>query len=159
MRTRTFVHALLSAALLGCAVTAAPVPEQKKLTPEEIAKAEKAAKERLSRLKGDAGMLQLIQDEPLGRALPRWAFFSVLFRQYPVARPAPPGLKPSNVFAVSPGGSSWMCCTVPASPLSLASCSRAAPSAFAISSGVSFCCSGSGAAVPAETRSAADSRA
>jgi hypothetical protein len=104
MRTRTFVHALLSAALLGCAVTAAPVPEQKKLTPEEVAKAEKAAKERLSRLKGDAGMLQLIQDEPLGRALPRWAFFSVLFRQYPVARLAPPGLKPSNVFAVGVDG-------------------------------------------------------
>jgi hypothetical protein len=52
MRTRTFVHALLPAALLGCAVTAAPVPEQQKLTPEEIAKAEKAAKERLVQRQG-----------------------------------------------------------------------------------------------------------
>jgi hypothetical protein len=104
MRTRTFVHALLSAALLGCAVTAAPLPEQPKLTPEEIAKAEKAAKEELAKLKGDAGMVQYIEDEPLGRALPRWAFFAVLFRQYPVARLAPPGLKSSNVFAVDPVG-------------------------------------------------------
>ena len=104
MCTRTFVHALLSAALLAGAVTAAPLPEQQKLTPEDIAKAEKAAKEQLAKLKGDAGMLQLIQDEPLGRALPRWAFFSVLFRQYPVARPAPPGLKSSNVFAVGADG-------------------------------------------------------
>jgi hypothetical protein len=104
MRTRTFIHALLSAVVLGCAVTAAPVPEQKKLTPGEVAKAEKAAREQLAKLKGDAGMLQHIQDEPLGRALPRWAFFSVLFRQYPVARLAPPGLKSSNVFAVGPDG-------------------------------------------------------
>jgi hypothetical protein len=104
MRTRTFVHALASAAALACVVSAAPVPEQKKLTPEEVAKAEKAAKEQLSKLKGDAGTLQYIADEPLGRALPRWAFFSVLFRQYPVARLAPPGLKSSNVFAVGPDG-------------------------------------------------------
>jgi hypothetical protein len=102
MYKQTFVHFLAAAALLASAVTAAPVPEQKKLTPEEVAKAEKAAREQLSRLKGDAGMLQLIQDEPLERALPRWAFFSVLFRQYPVARLAPPGLKSSNVFAVGP---------------------------------------------------------
>lgn len=104
MRTKTFIHALLSAALLVAAGTAAPLPEQQQLTPEEIAKAEGAAREQLAKLKGDAGTVQHIQDEPLGRALPRWAFFSVLFRQYPVARPAPPGLKPSNVFAVSPGG-------------------------------------------------------
>jgi len=85
-------------------VTAAPRPGQQPLTPEEIAKAEETAREQLAKLKGDAGTLQHIQDEPLGRALPRWAFFSVLFRQYPVARPAPPGLKPSNVFAAGPGG-------------------------------------------------------
>jgi hypothetical protein len=104
MRMRTFVHALLGATLLAGAVAAAPRPEQKKLTPEEVAKAEKAAREQLAKLKGDAGMLQHIQDEPLERALPRWAFFSVLFRQYPVARLAPPGLKSSNVFAVDPDG-------------------------------------------------------
>jgi hypothetical protein len=104
MRTRTLVAALLSALLLAPAVTAAPVPEPKKLTPEEVAKAEKAAREHLAKLKGDAGMVQYIDDEPLGRALPRSAFFAVLFRQYPVARLAPPGLKSSNVFAVDPDG-------------------------------------------------------
>jgi hypothetical protein len=104
MRMQAFVHALFGTTLLAAAVTAAPVPEQKKLTPEEVAKAEKAAREQLAKLKGDAGMLQHIQDEPLERALPRWAFFSVLFRQYPVARLAPPGLKSSNVFAADPDG-------------------------------------------------------
>jgi hypothetical protein len=101
---QTFVHTLLGAALLAGAVEAAPRPEQKKLTPEEVATAEKAAREHLTKLKGGAGTLQHIPDEPLGRALPRWAFFSVLFRQYPVARLAPPGLKSSNVFAVSADG-------------------------------------------------------
>ncbi len=104
MRMRTFVHALLGSALLAGAVAAAPRPEQKKLTPEEVAKAEKAAREQLVKLKGDAAMVQHIQDGPLERALPRWAFFAVLFRQYPVARLAPPGLKSSNVFAVDPDG-------------------------------------------------------
>ncbi len=95
MRMRTFVHALLGSALLAGAARAAP---------EDVAKAEKAAREHLAKLKGDAGMLQHIPDEPLGRALPRWAFFSVLFPQYPVARLAPPGLKSSSVFAVDPDG-------------------------------------------------------
>ncbi len=103
MCRKAFVQGLLSAAALAGLLSAAPAPEQK-LTPEEIARAEKAARAKLHDLKGDAGMVQHIADGPLERALPRWAFFSVLFRQYPVARLTPPGLKASTVFAVGPDG-------------------------------------------------------
>jgi len=95
-----FVLALLAWAGACAALTAAPAPREGKLTAEEVARAEKAAKQKLEDLKGGYGLLQPIKDEALGEVFPRHAFFSVLFRQYPVARVVPEGLKASNVFAV-----------------------------------------------------------
>jgi hypothetical protein len=48
--------------------------------------------------------VEVIWDPVLGRVWPRHTFFGVLFRQYPVARVAPTGLSPSNVFVVGPAG-------------------------------------------------------
>jgi hypothetical protein len=44
------------------------------------------------------------KDESLEKALPEHVFFHVLFRQYPVGRRPPEGLKASNVFAVDKEG-------------------------------------------------------
>jgi hypothetical protein len=44
------------------------------------------------------------RDESLEKTLPNHIFFAVLFRQYPVGRVPPMGLKPSNVFAVDKDG-------------------------------------------------------
>src|SRR5262249_31408435 len=44
------------------------------------------------------------KDEALHDAFPGYVFVGVLYRQYPVARLAPPPLKSSNVFAVARGG-------------------------------------------------------
>jgi len=79
-------------------------PTPKKLTKDEIAKAEKDARAHLEKLKGTAGQLTRIEDEATARALPGHAFFAVLFRQFPVARMAPEGLKSANVFAVGRDG-------------------------------------------------------
>ena len=86
------------------AATAAPVPETGKPSAEGIATAEKAAKEQLDKLKGGYGTVKHVKDEPLERALPSDIFFSVLFRQYPVGRVPPEGLKTSNLFAVDKEG-------------------------------------------------------
>jgi hypothetical protein len=71
---------------------------------EDIAKAKKAATEHLAGLKGDAGVVTHIKDDTLDKALPDVICFSVLFRQYPVGRVPPEGLKASNVFVVDKDG-------------------------------------------------------
>ena len=48
--------------------------------------------------------LKCVADAFVGRAFPNLEFVEVVFRQYPVARVAPTGLSPSNVFVVGPGG-------------------------------------------------------
>jgi hypothetical protein len=94
------VPALLALSL-GWAAEPDPEPGKKKLSKEDVAKAEKAVKTHLDKIKGSYGMVTLIKDEATERALPGYAFFAVLYRQYPVARVAPTGLKASNVFAVA----------------------------------------------------------
>jgi hypothetical protein len=99
--TRT--AALASAALLAWAAYAAA--EAKKLSPEDVAKAEAAVKKDLAgRPAGDAARVTFIKDAAVERALPGQACFAVLFPQYPVARVAPPGLSSSNVFVVDRDG-------------------------------------------------------
>ncbi len=75
-------------------------PAPKKLTAAEKAAAEKAAKAHLEKLKGGFGHLAALGDEATTRALPGHALFTVLFRQFPIGRIPPEGLKVSNVFAV-----------------------------------------------------------
>jgi hypothetical protein len=55
-------------------------------------------------LKAKGFRLAQVKDGVVERVFPKHTFFTVLFPQYPVARPAPEGLKPSNVFAVGPDG-------------------------------------------------------
>jgi hypothetical protein len=107
MMLSTLARRSLPAALLGLVCTlaaAAPAPEKEKLTPEEVARAEKAVKDHLEKIKGAHGNVQVIKDEPLARLFPRYAFITVLYRQFPVARVLPEGLKASNVFAVGADG-------------------------------------------------------
>lgn len=88
---------LLAAAVLA---VAAPAPPERKLTEKELAQAEKAARQKLEDLRGSYGQLTPIKDEALTKSFPRTAFFSVIFRQFPVGRVPPAGLRSANVFAV-----------------------------------------------------------
>jgi hypothetical protein len=102
-------HTTLRAALLGAALLAAgaltaapgpaPGPAKAKLTADEWAKAEKAVKARLEELKARFHQVTPVKDASLEKALPDYAFFAVLFRQYPIPVGTPAGLKASNVFA------------------------------------------------------------
>jgi hypothetical protein len=91
--------------LVGAAfIAAAPAPREGKLTDKELAQAEKAAKQKLEDLKGGNAIFSPIKDEALTKTFPRTAFYSVVFRQFPIARPTPPGLRSANVFAVGADG-------------------------------------------------------
>ncbi len=93
----------LTALFLAQPILAAPAPE-KKATAEDVAKAEKAVKDYLEKKKGAAALVQVVKDEPLARAFPAQVFVTALFRQFPVGRPVPEGLKASNVFAYNVDG-------------------------------------------------------
>ena len=73
------------------AAAPAPLPEKKKLTPEDIAKCETAVKEYLAKHKAEFGRLQLVKDEAVEHVLSSHAAFTLLFRQYPVGRRPPEG--------------------------------------------------------------------
>jgi hypothetical protein len=62
--------------------------------------AQRAVEEYLVKVKGTGAMVQPVEDAAVARALPGVHCFAVLFRQYPVARVVPDGLKPSSVCAV-----------------------------------------------------------
>jgi hypothetical protein len=97
----------LAFALLGWAgavAPAGPTPREGKLTADQVARAEKVARKKLEELKGSYGSVQFIRDASLEKVFPRHAFFFVLFRQYPVGRVPPAGLKVSNVFTVGADG-------------------------------------------------------
>src|SRR5437868_6415354 len=98
--------ALLAVALLGAAssVPAAPAPGKDRPTAEDVARAERAVKDRLEELKGSAAVVQPVRDDTLDRTFPGSLFFAAFFRQYPVARLTPEGLKDSDLFAVGRGG-------------------------------------------------------
>jgi len=93
----------IGAVLLGMAfVGAAPVDPSKPPSAEEIAKAKKIV-EADERLKGRA-IIEAVEDTSVGKVLPDYVFVAVVFRQFPVARPVPPGLSGANVFAVDRDG-------------------------------------------------------
>jgi hypothetical protein len=78
-------------------------PEKDKSMTEAIEKAQKRVQEELATLKGADGKVQYVEGDVLGRVFPEYLFFSVLYRQFPVAVLPPPPLKGSNVFAVPKG--------------------------------------------------------
>jgi hypothetical protein len=95
--------ALAGAALLGWAALAAAAPDRKPPTAEEVRQATKivSADEKLT---GRGAAVAPVEDAAVAKALPEYVFVSVLFRQYPVGRVPPEGLKASNVFAVDRDG-------------------------------------------------------
>jgi hypothetical protein len=98
----------LSLALALCAAALAgndePKPVRKKPAQEDVEKAGKAVRAYLDRIKGGHAQCQPLADASVERLLPAYAFFSVRFRQFPVAQRYPAPLKASNVFAVGRDG-------------------------------------------------------
>jgi hypothetical protein len=68
----------------------------------QAADPEKAAKEFQEAKKAGAGALVLLKDDVFAKATPHQTFFTLRFRQFPVARPNPEGLSSSNVLVVDP---------------------------------------------------------
>jgi hypothetical protein len=59
-----------------------------------------AVKEFVTKNMADAGQLTAVQEESLNKAFPQRAFYSLRFRQFPIALRPPAGLTSSNVLAV-----------------------------------------------------------
>jgi hypothetical protein len=94
-------------ALLGVGLAWAgsqPAVRQEREKPERVLKAEKALAEDLEKLKATHGQVIWIDAPAVAKAFPKDVFFAVRFRQFPVARILPEGLKASNVFVVPGGG-------------------------------------------------------
>jgi hypothetical protein len=107
MSTRIILAAAVGAALVLwlCGHAAAvPAPANDKPSDDDVTKAQKAVNDDLDRLKAAGFTMQQVKDEAVGRAFPKVVFFGVFFRQYPVARLTPEGLKSSNLYAVGPDG-------------------------------------------------------
>lgn len=79
-------------------------PAPAKLTDAEKAAATKAARAYLTKLKADPELLVALADPAIARGLPGHAVYTVLFRQFPVGRMPPEGLKVSNILAVNAKG-------------------------------------------------------
>jgi hypothetical protein len=101
MRLPTRTSLFYCAALVGLtsALMAPAAPSA-----DDVSKAEKAVKEYLDTVKGSAGKVEQVKDEPVQTLLPKAIIFAVRFPQYPVARVVPDGLKASNVFVVDGDG-------------------------------------------------------
>jgi hypothetical protein len=96
--------AVLCALAWSGVASSAPLPEKKKLTAEELAKAEKAVKDFLEEKKAGMGVLQPLKDDRLEQLFPRYAFYTLLFRQFPVGRVPPKGFVVSNVLVADAEG-------------------------------------------------------
>ena len=88
-------------------------PGGKKLTDKELVAAKKAVEDHLEKIKGASGTVELVKDEPVGRSMPAFAFYTVRYRQFPVALATPEGLKASNVFAIDAKGKVQVLTTLP----------------------------------------------
>ncbi|HBI43084.1 MAG TPA: hypothetical protein DDY78_09550 [Planctomycetales bacterium] len=107
MSTRIILAAAFGAAfvLWHCGhAAAAPAPDKDKPSDDDAAKAQKVVNDDLDRLKAAGFTMQQVKDEAVGRAFPKVVFFGVFFRQFPVARLTPEGLKSSNLYAVGSDG-------------------------------------------------------
>jgi hypothetical protein len=96
---------VLRALILLLAVTPLAVgddaePKKKKLSKDDIEKAQKAVSAYLDKIKGGDSKPGQVEDKAVESALPGFAFFAVRYRQYPIAIQPPKGLSSSNVFAV-----------------------------------------------------------
>src|SRR5262245_16044477 len=69
-----------------------------------IEKAQKVVQEHLERIKGTNGQIIHLDDPSLKARFPDDTFFAVRYRQFPVARQLPEGLRASNIFVVRKDG-------------------------------------------------------
>jgi len=92
------------AAIAGLALSLAPAADKDKPSADDLKKAEKQVQDKLEEMKGTAAKVDAIADDAVSAALPGHLFFTALFRQFPVGRVPPEGLKVQNIFAVSPKG-------------------------------------------------------
>src|SRR5438309_1342862 len=100
------------AVVLGIALwnLAPPVRSGDKKGPpkEAVANAEWELKGQLGKIKGaERGQIVPLHSPALDKALPKHFFFAVRFRQFPVARALPEGMKASNIFVVSKEGKEY----------------------------------------------------
>ena len=105
MCTRLITTLALGILLLGpClvlrAASAADEPKVNQPSVEEIAKVQRQVEGELARLQATAGKAQPITEEPVIKTFPTYVFFSVVFRQFPIARLIPAPLQSGNVYAV-----------------------------------------------------------
>jgi hypothetical protein len=92
---------------LSVFLAAAPAPDENKVakpTGEEIQKAQQQVTEALNAVKGNYARVLPITDDAVLQTFPKHLYFSVLFPQFPVGRPAPPGHSSSNVYVVARSG-------------------------------------------------------
>jgi len=96
------IRALLLLAIVSPAVWADDAePKKKKLSKEDIEKAEKAVNAYVEKQKATNGKTARVSDEVVEKALPGHAVFTLMFRQFPVARQLPEGFQAANLLVVS----------------------------------------------------------
>src|SRR5438552_261415 len=81
------------------AVIGAQQPEQK--LSQSAQQAKPVVDQHLQKIDGAHGQVIWITDEALTRTFPKYTFFAVRYRIYPVAVKLPEGMKASNLFAVA----------------------------------------------------------
>jgi hypothetical protein len=67
---------------------------------DEVQQAKQLIEKRMAERKAVGGQVAVLSEAPLGKLFPGQVFVGVRFRQFPVARPLPEGIKPFNLFAV-----------------------------------------------------------
>src|SRR5262249_22860203 len=100
--TRLIIAALLATLLVGAAHILAG--GEKTRPKEAVDKAQKGVSEHLDKIKGGHGQIVYLDDGSLAGCFPDDVFFAVRYRQFPVARQLPEGLRASNVFVVRKDG-------------------------------------------------------
>ena len=66
--------------------------------------AAKAVTQDLEKHKAQGYVMQQVHDAATARCFPKFTFFGVFFRQYPVARLTPEGMSSANLYAVNSAG-------------------------------------------------------
>src|SRR5262249_47181002 len=90
---------------LGLALLAvAPALAADKPTEEQIKKGLDQVNAYLQKFNAPAPQVRPATDDPVLKTLPGYLCYAVIFRQYPLAVVVPEGLKPSDVFIVTPDG-------------------------------------------------------
>jgi hypothetical protein len=104
MLSRFTVIALLGILLSPLSLCRAAEPDKEKPLPENLAKAQKAVSDELTKQNINGGRVNPVQDDTVNKMVADFQFVAVVFSPYPVARPTPKGFNQANVYAVSKDG-------------------------------------------------------